>query len=393
MTSICLNLHVHLPQVLRHYSVFDSGEHYFDAFRSREACRRLANRCVLPANRVLLGLVRRCEGRFRFSFSVSGIAIDLFERFAPEVLVSFQALTDTGCVEPLATTYDNSLAILYSNEAFSEQARMHRERAARLFGREPEVFFNNELLYGEELAAVAAELGHTAVLCDGLYDVLAGRSCNQVYRSRDGAVALLLRNEQLSRDVSERFVDRSWEEWPLTAPLYAERLARSAGADEVVTLVWDYATFGLGIAADAGIHDFLRYLPEKALAHGDLAFVTASEAVARHASNDIYSPGRVVSSTERHGNLSAWLGNPMQSHAAHRLFALEPEVRTAGDDAVHGDWLRLQACEYLEAMTTAGGVTGLATWSVEAASPYDAYINYMNVCDSLAERCGVALPV
>jgi len=390
MTSICLNLHAHHPQVLRHYSVFDRGEHYFDAFRTREACRRLANRCVLPTNRILLGLARRYAGRFRFSFSISGIALDLFERFAPEVLISFQALTETGCVEPLATTYDNSLAVLYSRGAFCEQVRLQRQRAARLFGGEPSVFRNSALLYGDELAEVVAALGCTGVLCDGSPEALAGDSGNRVYTSVGSALPLLLRSGELTRDVAERFADRTWDRWPLTAPHFAERLSALGPDTEVVTLDWDYATFGLALPDDSGIFDFLRYLPEKALACG-LEFATASEALSAYAPAGEYRTGRIVSTTERQGNLAAWLGNPMQSHAAHRLYVLEPDVRAGGDAALQADWMRLQACEYLEAMTTTGGVPP-ATWTLAAASPYDAYINYMNVCDNLAERCGVAVP-
>ncbi|HRX85857.1 MAG TPA: hypothetical protein P5572_12640, partial [Phycisphaerae bacterium] len=177
------------------------------------------------------------------------------------------------------------------------------------------------------------------------------------------------------------------------APRFAERLAQYDDPADVVTLVWDYCTFGLAIPADAGILEFLRYLPEKVLEHDHLRFATASEALCAPEVGGRYQPGRVVSTTERLGNLSAWLGNPMQSHAAHRLFALEPAVRAARDPSIQTDWLRLQACEYLEAMNMAGGSASGALWSVAAASPYDAFINYMNLCDSLSERCGVAVPV
>lgn len=394
MATIVLALHTHLPQVLRHYSVFDQGAHYFDAFRSREATRRLAHRCILPANRILLGLIRRSDGRFRFSFSLSGVAVDLFERYAPEALISFQALTDTGCAEPLCMPYDNSLALLYSRGGFREQVRMHRERMAGLFHREPTVFRNSEMIYGEDMLTAVREMGIQGAVADGIYDSLGGRSCNRVWWGGDEAMPLplLLRNEQLTRDVSERFADRNWDQWPLTAPRFAERLAQFRDPDDVLTLVWDYCTFGLAIPADAGILDFLRYLPEKTLEHEHLRFATASESLNLPARGGRYAPGRVVSTTERQGNLSPWLGNPMQSHAAHRLFALEPAVHASRDEAVQTDWMRLQACEYLEAMNMAPGSASGALWSVAAASPYDAFINYMNICDNLCERCGVAVP-
>ena len=387
MSSICLSFHVHQPFVLRRYSVFDSDEHYFDGYRSREACRKFAIKSILPTNRILLGLIRRYPGRFCLSCTVSGTALDLFERYSPDVLDSFRELSDTGNVEFLAMPYHNALSFLYSETAFAEQVEMHRRRTGDLFGRQPHVFRNSEMIYGDDLADAVSSMGFAAVVCDGAGEVLAGRPCSRVYIGGRSGLPLLLRNGRLSRDVSERFTDRQWDQWPLTAPKFAEWLSRFSSPEELVNLGWDYATFGLENDAETGILDFLRYLPQKVLDQPGLEFLTVSQAVERHQPVGEYRPGYYVSTAERRGNLSAWLGNPMQSHAMHRLFALEAGVREGGSARLLDDWRRLQACEYFEAMSTGpaepqrqGGGFG------RPDSPYDGYINFMNICDNLASR-------
>ncbi|MCB9851129.1 MAG: alpha-amylase, partial [Phycisphaerales bacterium] len=390
MATICLQLSLHQPHVLRRYSVFDQGEHYFDTFRTREACRRFAERSVLPTNRLLLALMRRHEGAFRISLNVSGTALDLFAKHVPAVIETLHAMADTGCVEFVATPYDKSLAVLYSRGAFVEQVELHRARIRSEFQVTPSVFCNTHMIYGNVLADAIAPLAFDGVVCDGDFDTLAGRSCNRVYLGGRAGVPLLLRNEQLSRDVSERFADRGWDQWPLTAPKFAERLARFDGDAEVVTLVWDYATFGVRIPADAGILDFLRHLPDRVLAYEHLRFATASEAIAAHAPVDTYHPAHFVSRAEHDSKLAAWLGNPMQSHAAHEFYAMEPAIRSAGNPGLLEDWRRLQAVDYLRAMTTAD--TGLASPPAGSAeSPYDSYINFMNVCDNITQRCGLPI--
>jgi alpha-amylase len=376
--------------VLRHYSVFDSDIHYFDGYKSRDACRRFAARSILPTNAVLAGVLRRCGGKLRISVSITGTALDLFTRYAPEVIDSFRELNATGGLEFLGTPYHHGLSIVYSRSAFEDQVDAHRRRIDEIFGRPVQVLRNSELVYGDAVADAAFEMGFKGVLADGLSDVLSGRSCSRVYAGGQEILPLLLRNERLSRDVSERFTDRTWEQWPLTAPRFAEWLSRFDSGDEIVCLSWDYATFGLDLPADSGIFDFLKHMPERVLAVPHLDFVSASEALRRYRPVDAYRPAHFVSSAEREGLLSAWLGNPMQSNAMHRLYALENSVRESGNAAVTEDWQRLQCCEYFEAMsTTTAPRHRLGAWLVQAESPYDAYIDFMNICDSIAQRVGV----
>jgi alpha-amylase len=384
MPSVCLSLNIHQSFVLRHFSVFEVDEQYFDSYRSRELALKLAMESVLPTNRILLCLLRRFEGRFRFACCLSGATIDLFERYCPDVLDSFRELHETGGVEFLATTYHHGLPFLYSATAFEEEVGTHRRRIEELVGQQPTAFCNKSLIYGDSLADPLARMGMRVALCDGSCDTLEGRSCGHVYAAGSAPLRLLMRNEQLSCDVAERFADRGWEYWPLTAPRFAEWIAGRSG-DEVVSLVWDYATFGRRHPADTGVFDFLRYLPEKVLDHEGVDFLTPSEAAQRYEPVGAYRPRRFVSTRERREDLSAWIGNPMQSHAMHRLYELEPAIRRSGDQVLLNDWRCLQCGEYFRAMDT-DAETAAPACAGRIESPYDAYINFMNICDSVASR-------
>lgn len=393
MASICLVFHAHQPRVLRYYSVFDRGIHYFDAYKSRDACRRYAAESIIPVNRLLLGLIRKCDDMFRLSICVTGTSLDLFERCCPEVLDSMRALADAG-VEFLAAPYHGALPLPHSPASFQEEVELHQTRIAGLFGQTPRVFCNRELVYDDDVADRLAEMGIAGAVCDGSPDVLAGRPCSRVYGGGDSRLPLLLRNERLTRDVSERFTDRGWEGWPITAPRYAEALARFDTDREVVTLIWDYATFGLDVPADAGIFEFLRYLPEKVLEHGGLSLTTCSEAIERHGPVGAYSSLRSISMAEEGFSMDPWSGNALQVYAAKRLYELEEAVRHRDEPVLLEDWRCLQDCDYVEAMRTDfrpkrrfGGYAAVPD------SPYDAFINFMNVLDSVAQRAGAIVKV
>ncbi len=181
MASVCFYFHVHQPFRLRRYSVFETEADYFDEQANREILRKVAEKCYLPANACILDLIKKHEGRFRVAYSVTGVVLDQFEQWAPDVLESFQALAATGCVEFVCETYYHSLAFLYSRSEFRDQVELQRRRLKETFDAEPTVFRNTELIYNNELAGAAAELGFLSVLCEGADHLLGWRSPNFVY--------------------------------------------------------------------------------------------------------------------------------------------------------------------------------------------------------------------
>lgn len=388
MASVCFYFQVHQPYRLRRYSVFDTDHHYFDEFKNAEIVRKVAHKCYLPSNRLMLKLIRQFEGRFRIAYSVSGVALEQFEKYVPEVLETFNELNETGCVEFLAETYYHSLAFLYSREEFRTQVDLHREKIRSLFGQEPRVFRNTELIYNNDLGHFVAHMGYDACLAEGADQVLGYRSPNFLYRPPHApTLKLLLKNYRLSDDIAFRFSNRAWEQWPLTADKFARWVNQVNGNGVVCNLFMDYETFGEHQWAETGIFGFLEHLPAEILKQSDNDFITPSQAVDRFdAAGDLDVP-HMVSWADTERDLSAWLGNAMQSNALHELFKLEGALREKNDPDLLRDWRLLTTSDHFYYMCTKFWADGdVHRYFSPYESPYDSYINFMNVLDNVQSR-------
>jgi alpha-amylase len=390
MASVCFYFQIHQPCRLRRYSVFDTGTDYFDTPRNAEICRRVASRCYLPANKLMLALIRRWEGRFRIAYSLTGVLLDQLQQHAPQVLDSFRELNETGCVEFLAETYHHTLSFLYSRPEFDEQVGLHLKRIEGLFGCRPTVFRNTELIYNNDLALYVQNMGFRVVLAEGADQILRGRSPNYPYRAPNApGVTVLLRNYNLSDDIAFRFANREWVEYPLTAEKFARWVNQVNGNGYTVNLFIDYETLGEHQWADSGIFDFLERLPGEVLKHRDNDFKTPSEVAAACPAGGDYDVPHMISWADTERDLSAWLGNAMQSNALHELYRLEGDVRACGDPQVLEDWRRMQTSDHLYYMCTKHWADGAVhDYFNPYESPYDSYINFMNVLDNLRRRAG-----
>jgi alpha-amylase len=281
MASVCFYFQVHQPARLRRYNIFDSGDNYFDDYKNAEICRKVANKCYLPANRLMLELIRRYRGKFKISYSITGVLLEQLERFAPEVLHTFKQLAATGCVEFLCETRYHTLSFLYSKNEFVEQVKEHRELIKHHFGQTPRIFRNTELIYNNALPAVIDEIGgFDAIIAEGADHILGYRNANFVYRPPTSTkLKLLLKNYRLSDDIAFRFSNRGWREWPLTADKFGAWVSAVNGCGHVVNLFMDYETFGEHQWEDTGIFTFLKHLPRAVFKHPDNDFKTPSEVI------------------------------------------------------------------------------------------------------------------
>ncbi|HET6430384.1 MAG TPA: glycoside hydrolase family 57 protein [Phycisphaerae bacterium] len=390
MASVVFYFQVHQPFRLRRYSIFDSGTNYFDGRANAEICRKVAGKSYLPTNAVIADLIRMHEGRFRVSYSITGMAIEQFRLYAPEVLDSFQALADTGCVEFIAETYHHSLAFLYRRDEFVDQVAMHRQLMADTFGQTPRVFRNTELTYNNDVAQVAEDMGFDAVLTEGADHILGYRSPNFLYSPPNcGQLRMLLKNYRLSDDVAFRFGNRDWAEWPLTAEKFARWVNQINGNGYVCNLFMDYETFGEHQWADTGIFDFLRAMPGLVMRIGDNNFLTVSEAVDRYPVTAELDIPHMISWADIERDISAWLGNSMQANALYELYALADDVRASGNEELTEDWRKLQTSDHFYYMCTKYFADGdVHKYFNPYESPYDSYINYMNILDSIRTRLG-----
>jgi alpha-amylase len=388
MASVVFYFQVHQPYRLRRYSVFDTERNYFDELKNTEILRKVSQRCYLAASQMLLETIKRNEGRFRFALSVTGTALEQIEHSQPLVLEAFQKLAQTGCVEFLDETYYHSLSFLFSREEFRAQVEMHRSAVHRLFGQEPRVFRNTELIYNNDLAHFVSHMGYEGILAEGADHVLAHRSPNFLYRPPHGPrMKLLLKNYHLSDDIAARFSSRTWEQYPLTAEKFAQWVNQINGNGFVCNLFMDYETFGEHQWADTGIFEFMRHLPGRILEHADNDFLTPSQAVDQYTSAGEIDVPKPVSWSDTERDLSNWMGNAMQRNALNELYKLERPVKERGDEALLADWRRLGSSDHFYYMST-------KHWADEDLhhsfspyeSPYDSYINFMNVLDNIQTR-------
>jgi len=388
MASVVFYFQVHQPFRLRRYTIFDTGAGYFDDARNREICHKVSEKCYLPANAAILDQIEKFDGEFRVSYSLTGTVIEQFQKWRPDVLESFQALAETGCVEFIAETYYHSLVFLYNRDEFIAQTRRHHRLIADLFGQEPKVFRNTELTYNNDVARVIRDLGYQTVLTEGADHILGYRSPNFLYHPPNCKdLHILLKNYRLSDDIAFRFSDKNWSQWPLTAEKFAGWVNRINGNGYVCNLFMDYETFGEHQWQHTGIFDFLRALPALILEGGENDFLTISQAADRYPSAGEMDVPHMISWADTERDISAWLGNSMQANALHDVNEMADDILASGDEELIHDWGLLQSSDHFYYMCTKWFDDGdVHKYFNPYESPYEAYINYMNILDSLRSR-------
>ncbi len=390
MVSVCFYFQVHQPDRLRDYRVFDIGHSpfYLDDKKNELIIRKVANKCYLPMTKLLKRLVREHDGKFKCAFSFSGVFLEQCERYAPDVIESFQELIATGAVEVLSETYYHSLSFLYSVDEWKQQVALHKAKIEEVFGITPTVFRNTELIYADWIGEHVADMGYKGVIAEGVDWNLGWRSPNYLYTHPNRSeLKMMLKNYKLSDDIAFRFSNRTWKEWPLTTEKYVDWLDIAGLDGNVVNLFMDYETFGEHQWDDSGIFEFMRYLPKKILERGHHDFITPSEALERFSPVGAYSVPSITSWADQERDLSAWKSNRMQDDAFERIYAMEEAVKALKDPEVLSVWRRLTTSDHFYYMCTKYYSDGdVHQYFSPYETPYDAYITYMNVITDLDQR-------
>lgn len=395
MRTICLYFQVHQPFRFRRYRFFDIGNdhYYYDDYSNESILNKVAQKSYLPANALMLDLIKKHKGKFKIAYSISGIAMEQFRLYAPEVLESFKKLADTGHVEFLAETYAHSLCSLKGKDEFQRQVQAHGELVKEHFGQDPKVFRNTELIYSDEIGAMVADMGFKAMLTEGAKHVLGWKSPNYLYcNAINPKLKLLLKNFKLSDDIAFRFSNKGWPEYPLTAEKYVDWLNQAPENEEVINLFMDYETFGEHQWKETGIFEFLKAFPQTVFKQSPFTFSTPSEVARKLQVVSAVNVPHPISWADEERDLTAWLGNELQNEAFNKLYSLGEKVYASGDAAIQQDYTYLQVSDHFYYMSTKFFSDGeVHSYFNPYDTPYDAFINYMNVLSDFEIRVNASV--
>ena len=389
MKRVVLNFQIHQPFRLKRYRFFDLGtdHYYYDDYANEARMKSLVHQAYMPSNNVLLDIISKLGPDFKVSFSITGTVLDLFELYAPEMIDSFKALAKTGCVEFLAMPDNSSLSFMGHQSLFTAEVKEHAKRIKQTFGQKPVTFCNTQMIYSNSIGQILFDLGFENMLTEGARHALGWKSPNFLYCN---AVCprqkLLLRNGVLSDDIAFNFSNKSWIEYPLTADKFAGWLTGGTSEGDCVTLSVDYGAMGEKNQASSGIFEFLRYLPESILKAG-LGMATPSELSSVVQPVGALNVEHPISWADEEKDLTAWLGNELQQEAFSKLYSLSGKMSKINDPALRLDWKYLQNNNHLRFMSTKFFSTGkVFTVTNPYESPYDAFINYMNILSDFSIR-------
>lgn len=392
MKTICLYFEIHQNIQLKRYRFFDIGtdHYYYDDYEDERLITDVANRSYMPALEALGEMLKEHPGFFKVAFSLSGVGMEQLEIHAPQVLEKLQELNQTGCVEFLAEPYSHGLASLANEESFAKEVKRQCQKMKEYFGKEPKVLRNSSLIYSDDIGAQAAQMGFKGMLTEGARHVLGWKSPHYVYNCALAPnLKLLLRDVNLSDDISLRFSNVDWEGYPLFADNYVDRIANFPGEEHVVNIFMELSALGVAQPLSSNILDFLKALPECAKQRG-LTFSTPSEICDTMPSVGALDVSDTLSWTDEERDVSSWLGNPMQREAFNKLYSVADRVRIADDPRINQDWDYLQASNNFRQMTTKPSQVGIDRGIY--ASPFDAFTNYMNILGDFIARVNSLYP-
>ena len=390
MPSLCLYFQVHQPYRLYPYHYFDieAKENYFDDEKNRKILNKVSDKCYLPSNEIFLELIHKYEGKFRLSLSLSGLVLEQFEKYRPDVLHSFQRLSATNCVEFLSETFAHSLSSVYSEQEFIRQIEKHKEIIYKYFGKKTEVFRNTELIYHNKIAQIIEKLGYKAMLSEGSERFLQDRSPNHIYRAKETKnLKLLLKNYKLSDDIAFRFSDKQSGFYPLDSTKFSRWIHQLNGNAEVINLFMDFETFGEHQWKESGIFDFLKNLPGAILKNKEFDFRTPNECIETYPERGVYDVPEYLSWADTERDLSAWISNDLQKESIKKLYQLEEKVMITGNQQILQKFEYFQASDHFYYMCTKFWNDGdVHKYFSPYDSPYEAYIYFMNAISDFEMR-------
>ena len=393
MKTICLYFEIHQPVHLKRYRFFEIGtdHYYYDDYENERSIAEVAQKSYVPALTAMLEMTKTYGKAFKVAFSLSGVAIELLEIYAPEVIELLQQLAETGCVEFLAEPYSHGLSSLANEEVFIEETKRMAKKIKEMFGHTPKVLRNSSLIYSDDIGAQAARMGFKGMLTEGAKHVLGWKSPHYVYHCCMAPdLKLLLRDVELSDDLSLRFNNSDWSEYPLFADTYVNKIANLPEGEQVINIFMELSALGIAQPLSSGILGFLEAIPACAKAKG-ITFATPTEIFMKTKSIGEITVPDTLSWVDEERDCSCWLGNAMQHEAFTKLYSVADRIRIADDPRINQDWDYLQASNNFRFMTTKPSNVGLNRGIY--SGPFDAFTNYMNILGDFITRVNHLYPL
>ena len=392
MKTICLYFEIHQIIHLKRYRFFDIGidHYYYDDYENERSITEIAERSYMPALNTIGDMIRENNGLFKVAFSISGVGMEQLEMHAPQVIAKLQELNDTGCVEFLAEPYSHGLSSLANEEAFAADVKKQAQKMKDYFGKQPTVLRNSSLIYSDDIGGQVAAMGFKGMLTEGAKHVLGWKSPHYLYHcSVAPNLKLLLRDVELSDDISLRFNNSEWEGYPLFADNYINRIAALPEEEQLINIFMELSALGMAQPLSSNILEFLKALPACAKEKG-IVFSTPSEICAKMKSVASVDVPDTLSWVDEERDVSCWLGNAMQREAFDKLYSVADRVRIVSDPRLSQDWDYLQASNNFRFMTTKPSNVGLDRGIY--SGPFDAFTNYMNILGDFISRVQALYP-
>ena len=393
MKTICLYFEIHQIIHLKRYRCFDIGRdhYYYDDYENERTITDIAERSYIPSLRTLIDMAKANEGAFKVALSISGVALEQLEVHAPTVIELLHELNATGCCEFLCEPYSHGLSALKSEECFQEEVARMRRKIKDYFGQEPKVFRNSSLIYDNEIGAMVADMGFKGMLIEGAKHALGWKSPHYLYHCNlNPNLKLLMRDFKLSDDISLRFNNSDWSEYPLFADKYMSWIANMPEEEQVINIFMELSALGIFQPLSSNILEFIKALPACAKQMG-VTFSTPTELVTKLKSVDAMDVPYPMSWVDEERDISPWLGNIMQREAIGKLYSVAERVFLCNDRRIKQDWDYLQASNNFRFMTTKD--SGVSLNRGIYSSPYDAFTNYMNILGDFMSRVDSLYPV
>ena len=392
MKTICLYFEIHQIIHLKRYRFFDIGtdHYYYDDYENERTITDIAERSYMSALNALLEMVKANDRYFKVAFSLSGVGIEQLEMHAPQVLDKLQELNETGCVEFLAEPYSHGLSSLINEDSFEAEVKKQSQKIKEYFGQKPKVLRNSSLIYNDDIGLKASQMGFKGMLTEGAKHILGWKSPHYLYHcTLSPNLKLLLRDVRLSDDISLRFNNSNWEEYPLFADSYIRKISALPDEEQVINIFMELSALGIAQPLSSNILEFMKALPGCAKAAG-ITFSTPTELCTKLKSVGSLDVPYAISWTDEERDVSSWLGNPMQREAFNKLYSVADRVRIANDVRINQDWDYLQASNNLRFITTKASGVGVDRGIY--SSPFDAFTNYMNILGDFINRVNSLYP-